>query len=579
MSKTNEPKKVCVGAYLRVSSARQASEGDSLEAQRNIVNAYVTQKEAVGEWSDTDVRFFIEPGRSGKDDKRPEFQKLRRAVLDNNIDVVICVKFDRVSRNVIDLLQFRNFLGEHEVEFVSIRESFDTTTTYGKFALNLLASVAEMERDLISERTRTVMHDRAERGLWNTRPPYGYRQADNDKGKLVPDEEWAAIIKEQFFDGVELHKSAGALATHLREIGLTTPKRKTKTGKTIGGRIFDARQVKNVLTNRAYLGEVNWGGVRTLNAHEPLVSQEQFDRVQKILHHAMVGNNTPEKATDRIYLLAQLVRCGKCGSTMTPYSTHGRGGKRFHYYACTTRQHKGMEACSAAYVPAPAIEEAIVQRCIELSCDEKARDKIVDNAFKQADTDRLRLDKEIEIARGREGEIKKEINNLISVLRSLGEDGLDSVREDLKRLEEDRGAIQKQIESLQAQQEELQPINDLQRRFIESWRGLGDLLKVAGPAARRKLLLHMIEVIEWKTSEESKRCGTYAIRFFPEAVEDRADLWAMEWYSDGPENEQGPTEVDPLLRSSALVRTGYTLTPSAQPAKRCDRSIIDMQFY
>lgn len=71
----------------------------------------------------------------------------------------------------------------------------------------------------------------------------------------------------------------------------------------------------------------------------------------------------------------------------------------------------------------------------------------------------------------------------------------------------------------------------------------------------------MIEVVEWKTDEESKKCGTYVIRFFPEAVEDRTDLWAMEWYSEGPETKQGPAEADPLLRSSALVRAGYTLTP------------------
>lgn len=570
MIKTNEPRKVRVGAYLRVSSARQALEGDSLEAQRKIVNAYVTQKEAVGEWVDTEVQFFVEPGRSGKDDRRPEFQKLRRAVEGKVIDIVVCMKFDRVSRCVRDFLEFRDFLKDNSVELVSIRENFDTTTPAGKFALNLLASVAEMERDLISERTQTVMHDRAQRGIWNTQPPYGYRQAENDKGKLVPDEEWSKIIKEQFFDGVERHRSAGALARHLREIGVTTPKRRTKTGKTIGGRVFDARQVKNVLTNRAYLGEVNWGGVRTLNAHEALITKEQFDRVQRLLHRAMAGNNTPEKATDRVYLLAQLIRCGKCGASMTPYSTHGRTGKRFHYYACTTRVHKGKDACSAAYVPAPAIEEAMVQRCIELSRDEKARDKIVDNAFKQADKDRLRLDKEIEIARGREGEIKKEINNLVSVLRSLGEDGLESVREDLKRLETDREGIQKQIETLQAQREELQPISDLQRRFIESWRGLGDLLKVAGSAERRKLLLHMIEVIEWKTDEDTKKCGTYAIRFFPEAVEDRADLWAMEWYSEGPETKQGPADADPLLRSSAPVRAGYTLTPPAglEPATK-----------
>lgn len=96
-------------------------------------------------------------------------------------------------------------------------------------------------------------------------------------------------------------------------------------------------------------------------------------------------------------------------------------------------------------------------------------------------------------------------------------------------------------------------------------------------ACASKLLLHMIELIEWKTDEDSKKCGTYAIRFFSEAVEDRTDLWAMEWYSEGAETKQGPAAADPLLRPSDLIRTEPMLTPLAQPRTQTNRAEIDIE--
>ncbi len=212
---------------------------------------------------------------------------------------------------------------------VSIREQFDTSTPYGKFALNLLASVAEMERDLIAERTLSVMEDRARRGMWNGRPPYGYHLAESGDGHLLIDEDFAPIIREQFFNAAERLGSAGAVTRYLQELGIVVPKHTTRTDRAFGGKPFDARQVKSVLTNRAYLGEVNWGLIQTLDAHKAIIERDQFDRVQQLLAKSAATCSNPEYKGDYAFVLKQLVRCGWCGSAMTPCTGTGRRGRHY----------------------------------------------------------------------------------------------------------------------------------------------------------------------------------------------------------------------------------------------------------
>lgn len=544
-----------VAAYLRVSSSRQATEGDSLEAQRNAINAFVTQKESLGEWADVQTKFYVDAGKSGKDSNRPEFRRLRKDIESRGVDVVISVKFDRLSRNVIDLLQFRNFLANHGVELVSIRENFDTTTPYGKFALHLLASVAEMERDLISERTSSVMEDRARRGLWNGRPPHGYRLEDDGDGRLVVDDSFASIIREQFFNTAERLGSAGAVARYLRSVGVTVPSHRTRTGRQFGGKSFDARQVKNVLTNRAYLGEVHWGGVVSENAHEAIVDQDQFDRVQRILEKARTTNSNPEYQGDYVFLLKQLVRCGCCGAAMTPYSGTGRNG-RYYYYACTTRCHKGKTTCAAPFIPAAALDRAILNRCIHLAADEADKDRIIGDAIKQANTHGQQLEAEIQTVNRRAGDIQREIKNLVSALRTLGADGVESVREELISLEEEKRHMVIKLDELKTERGKVSQMGELESRFIEGWRGVGELLAAAEPSQQRKLLSHIVEMVEWAPSSGSSKVGTYRIRFFPESVVEHDGFLLETW----PGNDDGPDNAGPLLTP---VRKGFKKAPLA----------------
>ncbi len=231
---------------------------------------------------------------------------------------------------------------------------------------------------------------------------------------------------------------------------------------------------------------------------------------------------------------------------MTPYSSTGRGGVRHHYYACTRRCHGDKGACDAPYIPAQAIEEAMVQRCIELSADEQARDRIVAAAVKEASEEGRRLEAQIGTVRRRLTGLEREIGNLVGVLRNMGDGAPESIGEELRSLETEKKQLRGKLNELAAQKRDLKGLDELEQQFLDSWRGLGDLLKLATPEEQRKLIRHLVEVIEWKAAPDSTKRGTYVIRFFPEAVREREGLTLESW-PDPATNEAETGSPVPVL--------------------------------
>ena len=137
--------------YIRVSTEEQAKEGISLENQRAKIQAYCRLH-------DFELDDIIEDaGKSGKDLNREGVQAIIKRIQDREIDAVIVYKLDRLSRRVLDTLNLIDLMKKHKVVFHSITDSIDTKTAMGKFFLNIMASLAQMERDLISERTKDAL--------------------------------------------------------------------------------------------------------------------------------------------------------------------------------------------------------------------------------------------------------------------------------------------------------------------------------------------------------------------------------------------------------------------------------------
>jgi len=205
--------------YTRVSTEEQAKEGISLETQKAKIQAFASLKDL------NLVEIITDEGVSGKDLNRPGVQRLLDIVKDKGTEAVIVYKLDRLSRKTQDLLFIiEDIFKKGDTRFFSLTEQIDTETAIGKFFLTIMGAMAQMERELISERTKANLAYKKEIGDSLGHVPYGYQR---DKGKLIRNEQEQKIIlriKRLKRDG----KSYKKIAEILNEQGILTRNKDAK---------------------------------------------------------------------------------------------------------------------------------------------------------------------------------------------------------------------------------------------------------------------------------------------------------------------------------------------------------------
>ncbi len=134
------------GLYIRVSTERQAAEGESLDEQEERLREFCR----VRNWKV--VKVYREEGRSAKDTNRPAFKELLRDIESGLIDTLIVKKLDRLSRSIVDFEKIYNFLQNHHVDLVSLHENFDTTTAIGRAVVRIVMVFAQLEREQTAEK-------------------------------------------------------------------------------------------------------------------------------------------------------------------------------------------------------------------------------------------------------------------------------------------------------------------------------------------------------------------------------------------------------------------------------------------
>lgn len=191
-----------VVGYVRVSTEEQAQSGLGLEAQDRMIRAYCTAKDLVLD------ELVVDAGYSGKDLNRPGIAKLLRRVRERQVATIITAKIDRLSRRVIDTLHIVELLRSHDTAIVFVQEAIDTTTAAGKAMLTVIAAFAEMERNYISERTRSALTAKKARGEPLGNPAFGALPGEG------PVQQVACALRSQ---GLSLR----AIAAALRNRGFT----------------------------------------------------------------------------------------------------------------------------------------------------------------------------------------------------------------------------------------------------------------------------------------------------------------------------------------------------------------------
>lgn len=333
--------------YVRVSSEEQV-DGYSLDAQEAVLRQDAARRNIPV------VKVYKDPGASGVREDRKGLNELLRDASRGLFSEVLVWTVSRVSRKLRYLLHVLAELKKLGIAFRSLNEQFDLTTPMGQFAMTMMGAVAQMQRESWMESSRIGMKQRVRSGRWGGGMMLGYRMVpdENDpkrggKLEIIPAE--AELVKEIFTlyaDGLGYK----AIVNRLNQDG--------KRGKC--GKMFAIASVQGIVNNAIYIGKVHFGPDYYEGVHEPIISQDLWDKVQQRL----AQQKKRSKSVFYEYLLSGVLRCPVCGSGMLP--THVKGKRKDgsfrmnYYYSCGQYLNKGKSACTSRSVRADIAEQAVL---------------------------------------------------------------------------------------------------------------------------------------------------------------------------------------------------------------------------
>lgn len=403
--------------------------GDSIENQIAAVEKYFSTDKC-------EFTLFEDEGWSGGNDKRPDFQRMMTKIKNNEFDVVAVYMLDRVSRNVVDFINFYDTLKKHNVTFTSVTENFDSSTMMGKMYMYLLSIFAEMERENISKRVKDNKLFLTKQGQWcGGKPPTGYTltkksindkkitylELDNDKKQII------LSIYNRYLELGSLHKvQQWLLSEHNIKWSLSTVKYILSSPVYC---ISDEYSYKYLSNQYKVYGEpdghsgyITYDNRKNASTKREWKSKDMFVSVSK--HEAIVPSSlwieiqelqkeratAPRPKASKISCFTNVLKCDICGSSMTlNYNHTNKDGTRNYYYICTGKRSYGTSYCSNKWIKQKECDEKIIQ-FLETVTSNKSNfqrmlsTKVEDNS----------VDKDIK-------KIEKEINKQNDILKELAQ--------------------------------------------------------------------------------------------------------------------------------------------------------------
>ena len=262
--------------YTRKSSEEGLEQGfNSLDAQREACAAYILSQASEG-WEMLPA-YYDDGGISGGTLERPALQQLLADVAAGQIDIIVVYKVDRLTRSLLDFAKLVEALDKAGTSFVSITQSFNTTTSMGRLTLNMLLSFAQFEREVTAERIRDKISASKAKGMWmGGVPPLGYQP---DGRSLVIKEDEASLIRHIY----SLYQKLGnvrLVSDKLIDAQITVPQRMTLSGRSIGGGKFSRGQLHAILKNPIYAGDIGHHGKIYPGNHDAIITRSTWDAVQ-----------------------------------------------------------------------------------------------------------------------------------------------------------------------------------------------------------------------------------------------------------------------------------------------------------
>ena len=351
MKEAAPPRRLRCAIYTRKSSEEGLDmEFNSLDAQRESCEAYIASQRAEG-WLCM-REHYDDGGFSGGTLDRPGLKMLLEDIEAGLVDVVVVYKIDRLSRSLMDFSRLVEVFDKHGVTFISITQSFNTTTSMGRLTLNILLSFAQFEREVTGERIRDKFAASRAKGMWmGGFVPMGY---DVVSRKLIINEAEADKVRLMFQRFVKLG-SATLLTRELVAAGAVN-----KRGKPI-----DKGFLYKLFRNRLYLGEAVHKGTSYPGEHQAIITHELWDQVHAILQESP-RQRAANTRTQTPALLKGLIFTAS-GVAMTPTATK-KGSRHYRYYTSmdAIRNRAGEGTNGFVRLNAGMVEGAVIQHIRDL---------------------------------------------------------------------------------------------------------------------------------------------------------------------------------------------------------------------
>ncbi|MBU3142167.1 recombinase family protein [Clostridium sp. CF012] len=476
---------------------------------------------------------YEDEGFSGKDIKRPQFQKMLCAAKEKEFNVLICYRLDRISRNISDFSTLINELDSLHISFISVNEQFDTSTPMGRAMMYIASVFAQLERETIGERVRDNMLELAKSGRWlGGQTPLGYESKkmtyldsqfkEKTMYTLSPIKEELAVVNF-IYDKYLQYKSINQVFICVFQQNI----------KTKNGADFNKKRIQLILRNPLYVraneavmkhlefiginvmgkADDNHGiltynkskGTRikrdirewiaAISTHEGIIDAPIWLMIQEILDGNK--NKAPRLGTSAAALLTGILKCSKCGKSMIVKHGHisAQTNKKIQYYVCSTKDYSRGLRCNNPNIRVDELESLVIDNLKNVAMDKnvlleelnKIKSAMSNNNFMQCEMDNLPAQIKIK---------QSQIDILISQL-SFDNEISKYIRPQILKLGDELENLKDKYENLKATSYKYKDCKWDANKFLYSLSNFSSLVTVLDFNNKRLLINSVIDSIYW----------------------------------------------------------------------------------
>lgn len=458
----------------------------SIETQKILLEQYCKDHKI------TDYKFYCDDGCSGTNFDRPSFKKMLSDIDEGKINLVIVKDLSRFGRNYVEAGMYVQRFTDSNIRFIAADDNYDSLVNSDDLLFPIKNVVNEMYARDVSKKTKAAKKAKARDGQFiGSKAPFGYKIDPNDRHHLIVDEPAAQVVKRIFrlaSEGVGYNKMAKIfreekVLTPIAYFNLNNP---DYFKSDYWRKEFDwhVTSIRAILNNEVYLGKLVYGKQRNKsmkskekvrnpkedwivveNCHEPIITQELWDTVHKILN----AKHRPAKAGE-VQMFAGLLYCSDCGHCLTYSQKQRKDGSYHGAYSCWMYKTHGKEYCASHYITFDTIYELVlidIQR--NLFQYRKNTDKFKSILSRKYQSDSQKQAEQITLEYEQKQKRCEELDKIISrlyednVLARIGDERYESMSQsyELEQVE-----IKKALPILKSKIDELKRQSDCADNFI-----------------------------------------------------------------------------------------------------------------